>query len=183
MADLASPTLMSAADFLHHPDASGYELVGGEFVELNRSAESNWIAGELGAQMSAFCRGKNVGWVFPQDSAYQCFPDPNTIRKPDVSFLRRERLPVLPQEGYIPVAPDLAVEVLSSGDLAYDVDIKVELYLSVGVQLVWVVHPRNRTVNIHRHDGTVATLTQRDELDGETVLPEFKGKVSEIFSQ
>lgn len=73
--------------------------------------------------------------------------------------------------GYMPIAPDLAVEVLSPNDHAYEVDQKVDEYFGAGVRLIWIVNPEKRTVIIHRPDGTVTKLTAKDALDGEDVVP------------
>jgi Uma2 family endonuclease len=104
------------------------------------------------------------------------------VRKPDVSFIRRGRLPDerLPK-GHVTIPPDLAVEVLSPNDLADEVDEKVKEYLEAGVLVVWVVFPKTRTVQIHRADGPIVKLTETDELSGEEVLPGFRCRVGEIF--
>ena len=81
-----------------------------------------------------------------------CFPDaPAKVRKPDASFIRRGRLPgeALP-DGFCPIPPDVAAEVVSPNDLAYEVDEKVGEWLRAGVRLVWVINPRARIVAVHR---------------------------------
>src|SRR6516164_2607030 len=100
-----------------------------------------------------FCRPKTLGWVFPEGTSYQCFSDaPGKVRKPDVSFIRLERLSAeeAAARGHARIAPELAVEVVSPNDLYEEVDEKVEEWLAAGVQLVWVVSPRLRTVTVHR---------------------------------
>ena len=62
-------------------------------------------------------------------------------------------------------APDLVVEVISPNDRYTDVDDKVEEWLEAGAEIVIVVNPRNRTVQIHSSAGVV-TLTEADTLDG-----------------
>ena len=84
-------------------------------------------------------------------------------------------------EIYMPIPPDLAVEVVSPNDLATELDIKVEEYLNNGFALVWVVEPATRTVTIHRADGSLARLHAKDEITGETALPSFRCKVAEFF--
>jgi len=83
------------------------------------------------------------------------------------------------------LASDLAVEVLSPGDSAYEVDQKLAEYLSAGVTLIWVVNPDTRTVRIHRprnaQPGPISMLHESDTIDGEEVLPGFSCKVSEFF--
>ena len=58
-------------------------------------------------------------------------------------------------EGYIRIAPDLAVEVLSPSDIQYDVDRKVAEYLEAGVQLVWGDQPRH-TDHFHLPSGWIS---------------------------
>jgi len=52
-------------------------------------------------------------------------------------------------EGHCPIAPDLAVEVVSPHDLYSEVEAKVNDYLGAGVSLVWVVDPPTRSVRVH----------------------------------
>ena len=87
-----------------------------------------------------------------------------------------------PDEGFMPIPPDLAVEVVSPNDLAYDVANKIEEYLKNGFSLIWIVYPSTRTVSIHRADGTVSLLHENDEISGESALPEFKCKVADFFA-
>jgi Uma2 family endonuclease len=136
-----------------------------------------------------FLRTHPIGRLFGADAGFRCFPwAPNDVRKPDVSVLRTERLAgnVLPT-GYCPIAPDLAVEVVPPGDLAYEVEDKVADYLRAGVPLVWVVHPPTRSVRIHRPrssaQGPVSELIADDLITGENVLPGLSCRVSEFFGQ
>ena len=172
-------------DLLAMPDAKSYELVDGHLVERNVSQLSSWVAGELFGDIRAFLKEKPLGWVWPSDLGYECFPDaPRKVRRADVSFIRLERLPEGPTaEGYLTIAPDLAVEVLSPNDLAYEVDKKVMEYLGAGVSLIWVINPVARTVLIRRRNGTVDWLCEHDELSGEDVLPGFVCRVSSLFPE
>jgi Uma2 family endonuclease len=105
------------------------------------------------------------------------------VRKADVSFIRLDRQTAAQaiEEGHCPIAPDLAVEVLSPNDLAYEVALKVSEYLRAGVRLVWVVHPEVRTVEVHRPQGAGVILHEQDELSSEDVLPGFRCRVADLF--
>jgi len=107
---------------------------------------------------------------------------PNTVRRPDVSFIRLGRLPreELPK-GHCTLAPDLPVKVVSPNELVYELDQKIGEYLEAGVRLVWVVHPDARTVEIHRPDSPGTILRENDELSGEDVLPGFRCAVRDLF--
>src|SRR5579864_1637883 len=117
----------TAEELLAMPEGVRFELVDGQLVERNGGAISSWVGGILYHFLIAHCLRKNLEWVWPADNGYQCFPGhPSMVRKPDVSFIRRGRLPDerLP-EGFLTIPPELAVEVLSPNDLAYEVDEKI----------------------------------------------------------
>ena len=112
--------------------------------------------------------------------------DPDKVRKPDVSFIRAGRLPNdRAPAGWVHIPPDLAVEVLSPGDTAYEVDEKLREYQSVGVLLIWVVNPKTKTVRIHRPQGDplgpISILSESDTITGERVLEGFTCPVAEFF--
>lgn len=124
-----------------------------------------------------------LAWVFGPDCGFRCFPGaPDKIRRPDVSCILRDRLPLERlSEGYVETAPDLVVEVVSPNDLAYEVKEKVQEYLGAGVRLVWVVYPPSRTVHVYRLEGAVTVLGADQELSGESVLAGFSCRVGDLF--
>ena len=163
-------------------DGANYELAGGELVARRTGAESSWVGGQLHLLLANHCKSTGAGWVLPSDAGYQCFTDdPNRVRKPDVSFVRFDRLAGLP-DGYLRLAPDLAAEVVSSSETYCEIEDKVDEYLAAGVRLVWVVNPPNRSIRVHRPDGSVTDLRQADDLTGEDVLPGFRCAVAELFA-
>jgi Uma2 family endonuclease len=169
-------------DLLSLPDAVNYELVDGILVERKMGSESSLIAGIILTLLNNFIRGKRVGLVFGADCGYQCFPDaPDKVRKPDVSFVASGRLPGdRPPKGHTKIAPDLAVEVISPNDLAYEIEDKVAEYLAAGVKLVWVVNPASRTVRVQAGPNG-AILRSDDTITGGDVLPGFECRVAEFF--
>jgi len=171
-------------DLLEMPDSKSYELVGGQLVERNMGAESSWVGGQLFICLGQYCTQQNLGWVFPADNGYECFPHkPGLLRRPDVSFVRYGRLPGndLP-EGWIRIPPDLVAEVVSPRDLAYKIDEKLSDYQKVGVALIWVIYPESRTVLVHRIDHSASRLFEEEELSGEDVVPGFRCPVRVLFA-
>ena len=144
----------------------------------------SYVGGEIHGKLHDFCGGKKHGWLLPGDAGYQCFPDdPGKVRRPDISFISLERISLVQalEEGYITIAPDLAVEVVSPNDNLYDLDEKVQEYLRAGVRLVWVVKPRARHCRSPSLKGTGTILRKQDELSGQDVLPGFQCRVGDLF--
>ena len=171
-------------ELLRMPDNSTKELVDGRIVEKNGSVESSEIEGLFYFRFRAFLLGHPVAEVYPASLGYQCFEDnPTKIREPDTTVVRLERLEKLPDPnpGYMPIVPDLAVEVISPNDVVYDVDEKVQEYLGAGFPLVWVADPKARTVMVYPRGGRPVFYSADDELTAEAVLPGFRCKVSDFF--
>jgi Uma2 family endonuclease len=170
-------------ELLCMPDGKNFELVDGRLVERNMGAESSWVGGQLHLQLGLFCREHDLGTVWPADNGYQCFPhNPSRVRRPDVSFVKRGRLPGdVPPRGWIRIPPDLAVEVVSSGDTAEGLEEKLRDYRKAGVPLVWVIYPELRVAKVFRRDGPSGELEEEDVLSGEDVIPGFHCPLREIL--
>jgi Uma2 family endonuclease len=180
---VATRTHSTPEDLLAMPDGKSYELIQGQLVERNIGIESSWVGTRLLARLERFCEQHDSGWTLQADSGYQCFPhDPEMVRKPDASFVRRGRFPgnLLPK-GWATIPPDLAVEVVSPNDRVSELEEKLGDYRKAGVPLVWVIYPESRTVMVHRRDGSVSRLLDHEELLGEDVLPGFRCPVREVL--
>jgi Uma2 family endonuclease len=108
--------------------------------------------------------------------------DPDTVREPDVAFVRAGRMPStgIP-DGFWPGPPDLAIEIRSPGDRQAMIRDKVRDYLARGVVLVWVVDPKGKTVTVHRAESPTVTLGMDDEIDASEVVPGFTYAVGRFF--
>ena len=160
-----------------------YELVDGEIRERNVSAESNYVANKFNTRMTVFVDDEGLGWTFGEGCGIQVFPEPNPLRQSDGAFVATGRLPGdrPPARGYLKVAPDLVLEVLSPNDNASEIRQKIEDYLAVGVRLVWVAYPDTRVVDAYAADGSVRTFGPAATLDGGDVLPGFSVPVAKLF--
>lgn len=164
-------------------DEAGVEFVDGQLVEKPVSIESCLVEQAIASLLWIESRKSGFAEVFGPTMGYRCFPgEPEKYRKPDASVVARSRLAGIDySEGFMPIVPDLAVEVVSSNDLATELYEKVEDYLSNGFPLIWVVEPSTRTVTIRRADGSVNVLHADDEITGENALPTFRAKVADFF--
>ncbi len=158
------------------------ELVAGEVIDLSPgSVEHGKITLKAAFPLQTFLRKHPLGELFGNDTGFLLSRNPDTVRGPDIAFVRRERLANLPREGFFPGAPDLAIEVVSPNDLAQEVERKVQEYLTAGATLVWVLYPETRRVIVYRPSGEARVLGEQDTLEGTDVLPGFACKVEELF--
>lgn len=177
-----APARIAYDDFVKSPKYETHELVHGVPQERHVGAESDLIATEILVLLHQFNRIAKVGLLL-RGLGFRYDPDdPDHYRRPDVSVVLKGRLPGgrVPK-GDLRLAPDLVVEVLSPGDSAVQVEAKVQEYLHFGVKLVWIVVPETRTVRIHRADGAVSLLHERDVISGESVLEDFTCHVADFF--
>ena len=98
---------------------------------------------------------------------------PDTVRGPDVAFIKRGRLPDPTPVGFAELGPDLAVEVLSPGNRPGEVLARVADLLSAGTALIWMIDPERRVARVYRQDGTESIVQADSALEGEDVIPGF----------
>lgn len=107
--------------------------------------------------------------------------EPDTEVAPDIMFLSKSRLPD-DQSGYLDLAPDLAIEIVSPSNSPGDIERKLAFYLQSGVRSVWIVYPRQRQVIVHTPNDAFRFFNEADEITGGDVLPGLSFKVSEMFA-
>jgi len=107
---------------------------------------------------------------------------PGLVRIPDVSFVSWEKLPK--NYGQIPpIAPDLAIEVLSPTNSRSEKERKLREYFSAGTRLVWYFDMKTRTVSVHTSPEEHSVLDDSQTLDGGDVLPGFTVALRELFNR
>lgn len=174
-------TLLTIEDLMALPETEcRYELVNGQLVSVPFSSlEHGFVLAELSFALHEYARCTGAGRAAVQVGVVLC-RDPDTVRVPDLCFVRRDRLPD-DRRGYLAVLPDLVAEVVSFNDLAEDMQQRVSEWLEAGVRLVWVVFPNQQTVYAYRSITDVRVYTAADTLDGGDVLPGFTCAVASLF--
>ena len=176
---------MTADELLEMPDDGyRYELVKGELIRMPPPGDEHGeVTMELAGPLHRHVKQNNLGKVYAAETGFKLESDPDTVRAPDIAFVRRE---VVEKTGrlksYRSGAPDLVVKVLSPSDTIGKVEEKVPQWLEAGARMVWVVSPKLRTVTVYRSLTDIVVLTEKDTLDGGHVVPGFQIRVAEIFS-
>lgn len=143
---------ITTADELFQASGLGRcELVRGELFMMSPAGfEHGQIAGLLCLRLGQYVENRALGTVTGAETGFLISRSPDTVRAPDVAFIRAERLPSAPIRGFFPGAPDLAVEVLSPNDVPREVAAKTREWLDAGCRAVWVIDPLARTVTVHQ---------------------------------
>jgi Uma2 family endonuclease len=176
--------LMTADDLWRLPqDGQRHELVRGELRTMPPAGFDHGAkVVNLTLPLAQHVRAQQLGVVVGAETEFVLARDPDTVRAPDIAFVRQERIPAAGNpRGFWDGAPDLAVEVVSPGDTFSEVEEKVEDWLAAGTRMVWVVNPRRRSVTVYRSRTAIAILTPDDVLDGQDVVPGFGCRVGEVF--
>lgn len=176
--------LLTAEDLYRYPDTgtAKYELERGRLVVSEPPGERHGsIALNIGTALLAWVRPRHLG-VVTLEAGCVLRRGPDTVRGPDVTFMRRERLdPTRDRDKFIEGAPDFAVEVISPSERPGAVARKIAGYFEGGSSLVWAVYPLRRLVVVHTSGGATRMVREPEALDGGDVVPGFTLPVVEVF--
>jgi Uma2 family endonuclease len=144
--------------------------------------EHGWVIMNISAPLALFVKKHHMGYVFGAETGFIIQRDPDSVRAPDVAFVRTDRVPTPLPVGFFEGPPDLAVEVLSPSDSASAVDEKAEDWLMAGCQEVWLIDPRRKVASqCTWSDGAVIRRPVARLSSG--LLPGFELAVEELFQR
>lgn len=174
---------MTAEEVFALPESDvQYELVRGQLREVPMAGwRHGWIEVNIIVVLANDPVARGTGRTVTGDTAFVLARDPDTVRIPDVAFVRHERLPPPLVSGRAALSPDLAVEIHSPNDRPGEVQQKVADYFAAGVQLVWLVDPDEQTVEIWTPGGLDHRYTAAETIDGGAVIPGFRCPVARFF--
>ena len=159
------------------------ELVRGRLVVREPAKLRHGIvAARMLSAIAVYLDANPIGIVAAADTGFTLERNPDTVRAPDVTYIRADRVPTDEVVGFDELAPDLVVEVRSPGDRTRRIETKVRHWLSAGTLLVWQIDPRRRSGKVYRADGSVTALTEMDAFDGESVLPGFSVTLASVLA-
>jgi Uma2 family endonuclease len=175
-------TLLTANDLEQMPDDDSVqlELDEGELITMPPAGMDHGSQGiDISFVLKAFVKKHRLGRVYGADTGFRLSDD--TVRAPDIAFVRKERLAAVHRKGFGFGAPDLAIEILSPSDSIRQLTRKIRQYLAAGCHTVWVVHPERKEIDVYEKSGADRTLTADDRLEAPELLPGFSILVGELF--
>jgi Uma2 family endonuclease len=174
-------------ELLHAPrDGQKYERVDGEMRVSPAGGRHGEVIVALTVRLGTFVLERRLGHILESSTGFR-WPGrktdrPDNIRSPDLSFVGSGRFPDgHAPAGFIPFAPDLAVEVLSPSDRRNDVLEKVGEYLDAGSRMVWVIDPEGRTAVAYRSLTDVRVIGEAETLEGGDVVPGFACRLADLL--
>ncbi len=175
-------------EFVHRPENADkrLELIDGEIIEMPAPGEEHgFLAGLFYHHFLLFDPERKLG-VPTVESGYYTLDDRYTVLAPDAAFRLRESATAPLNKRWASAMPDIAVEIKSPNDSMAQIRRKAAIYLVHGTQLVWIVIPDRKGVEVCRLDDSgdirAEFIGVDGSLSGEDVLPGFELPLSRLFS-
>ena len=175
--------LMTGEELFRRADLGPCELIDGKVVAVSPTGdEHGGVEVNIATALATFVRSRRLGHVRVGEVGIYTRRNPDRVRAADVLFISRERYARRTIGlGYLDVAPELVVEILSPRDTAADFIEKLHEYFHIGVVLVWVIDPATHRVLVYRAPTVAHDVGQTESLLGEDVLPGFVISVAALF--
>lgn len=163
-------------------DGNRYELIRGNLIVMSPAgSEHGRIASRILIRLGTHVEKNDLGETFAAETGFQIDSDPDTVRAPDAAFVSHERMSGVEVNGYLPLAPDLVVEVVSPSDSSSDVEAKAEQWLKAGSLIVLVADPKNETLRAYRSTSEVQVFHSGETFCSNDVCGNWQLAVDEAF--
>ena len=180
---MSTKTLITADELEQMPDDDSVriELDEGELITMppvgldHGDYETN-----IAILLGSYVKKHRLGRVYTGDTGFRLRDD--TVRAPDIAFVRRERVDAIYRRGFGKGAPDLAVEIFSPSDSIRQLMRKVKQYFAAGCHTVWIVYPDRQEVNVLEASGADRLLKAGDTIEAPELLPGFSVPVADFFA-
>ena len=179
---MSTTTLLTAAELEQMPDDDSVrtELDEGELITMPPAGhEHGGVEAEIIGILRDYVKRHRLGKIYGSSAGYRLKHD--TVREPDISFVRTDRIASITRKGFANGAPDLAVEIISPSDSIRQLMRKVKQYFAAGTHTVWIVYPDDEEVQVLEASGADRWLKKDDIIDAPALLPGFSVPISQFF--
>ena len=165
-------------------DGNRYELVKGVLKMMSPAgSEHGWIAGRIFNRLATHVEELDLGGTYAAGTGFRIASSPDTVRAPDACFVSHGRLATVEStRSYLPLAPDLVVEVVSPNDTSSEVEAKAEEWLKAGTGTVLVADPSNLTIRVYQDGAKILLLRAGDTFDAGPVCGNWQLSVNDALN-
>ena len=172
--------LITGDELLAMGDIGPCELVQGKIVPMSTTGgEHGLLEAGIARHLGNFNAEHKLGWVISGEAGVYTQRNPDTVRGMDAAYISKARHPARPK-GYLEVAPELIVEIVSPNDRWRDIQDKLQGYFAIGVETAWLVDPKERTVFVYAELADLTRVTAQEILRGEGALSGFALSLTEL---
>ena len=162
-----------------------FYVIDGELFEMSPANRLHGrLAIRIGMFIGIFLEEHNLGEV-NAEVGYYAPDDRRTLLAPDVAFVSHARVSQAPEEKFVPLMPDLAIEIVSPSNSLRQIRRKAQIYLDHDASLVWIVRPSEKGVDVCRSAAGsrlgIKSVRGTDILSGEDILPGFELELTRLF--
>lgn len=178
------PKMMTVDELFKLPaDGFRYELLEGSLNMMSPAGGRHGrVAMRIALLLGNHVDRENLGVVFAAETGFRIASEPDTVIAADVSYVAHSRMKGIEEEThFLPLAPDLVVEVISPSDTFTKVESKSFLWLDSGCRLVLLADPKTEMVHAYRARSNIQLYEGDATLDASDVVPGWQVQVAQFF--
>ena len=141
------------------------------------------LPGDFFVRLATHVENHDLGRAYAAETGFKIAASPDTVRAPDACFVSHERLNTVEEtRSYLPLAPDLVVEVVSPNDTSSDVEAKAEEWLKAGTDIVLVADPSNLSIRVYQDGSEIRLFRAVDKFEAGKVCGNWTLSVNDTFN-
>ena len=155
---------------------------GGLVIMTPAGGDTSAKNAEITIQLGLWAKRDGTGRIFDSSGGF-LLPNGAT-RSPDASWVRNDRLAALTAEErakFLPLCPDVVIELRSPTDSLAALQEKIREYIENGARLGWLIDPLEGQVFVYRPGAPVERLEEPESVSADPVLPGFRLELGEIL--
>jgi len=179
------PNISTALQLANLPnDGNRYELIDGVLYMMSPVGfDHGDVAMRIGALLFQHVNTNSLGKVCAAETGFRIARDPDTVRAPDAAYVSQAKLDACTEDKstYLPLAPDLVVEVVSPSDVFSEVEAKVAQWLVAGTKIVLVANPKDQTLRVYRSPEKIEILRKGETFDAGDACGNWNLAINDVF--
>ncbi|MGB5632548.1 MAG: Uma2 family endonuclease [Waterburya sp.] len=180
---VSSTTKLTIEEFFELPEGDRpYELVDGQAItKMSPKSFHSAVQAALIILLQNWCQGK--GRIYPEWAIKLKRNGVDWVPVPDLTYISYNRLStdwILDEA--CPVAPELAIEIISPGQSFGDLAEKATDYLQAGIAIVWLIDAKSQSITIFYPDTLPKTFRGTSAITDD-LLPELEITPQQVFQQ